>query len=117
MFDCVLPTRNARNGQCFTADGPLVIKQARYARDPAPIEAGCPCYACGSFSRAYVRHLFMAEELLAYRLMTLHNLHFFGGLMRTMREAIERAEFEAFKARFLSRYAVSSRRASLDDGL
>ena len=117
MFDCVLPTRNARNGQCFTADGPLVIKQARYARDPAPIETGCSCDTCARFSRAYVRHLFMAEELLAYRLMTLHNLHFFGGLMRDMRDAIERTGFEAFKARFLSRYVVSSRRASLDDSV
>ena len=112
MFDCVLPTRNARNGQCFTADGPLVIKQARYARDPAPIEAGCPCYGCQRFSRAYVRHLFMAQELLAYRLMTLHNLSFFLGLMRAMRDAIECLAFEAFKARFFARYAVSS---PLDD--
>ncbi|PYM20444.1 MAG: tRNA guanosine(34) transglycosylase Tgt [Candidatus Rokuibacteriota bacterium] len=115
MFDCVLPTRNARNGQCFTADGPLVLKQARYTRDPAPIEEGCPCYGCRRFSRAYLRHLFMARELLAYRLMTLHNLHFFMGLMGAMREAIAAARFEAFKARFFRRYAVSSEPVSLDD--
>jgi queuine tRNA-ribosyltransferase len=108
MFDCVLPTRNARNGQAFTADGPLNIKQARYARDPAPLDAGCACEACRGFSRAYIRHLFMASELLAYRLLTLHNVHFFVALMSAMREAITARAFEPFRARFLSRYAVSS---------
>ena len=81
MFDCVLPTRNARNGQAFTADGPLSIKQARFASDPAPLDGDCACYACRRFSRAYLRHLWMAQELLAYRLLSLHNLHFFGRLM------------------------------------
>jgi queuine tRNA-ribosyltransferase len=108
MFDCVLPTRNARNGQAFTADGPVTIKQARYTRDPEPLEAACPCYACRHYSRAYLRHLFMAEELLAYRLLSLHNLTFFLGLMRSMREAIVAGAFAAFKARFFARYLVSS---------
>jgi queuine tRNA-ribosyltransferase len=108
MFDCVLPTRNARNGQAFTAAGPLTIKQARYTRDPAPLDADCACEACRSFSRAYIRHLFMAGELLAYRLLTLHNVHFFIGLMDAMREAISAGAFEPFRARFLARYAVSS---------
>ena len=108
MFDCVLPTRNARNGQAFTADGPLTIKQARFARDPAPLDDACACYACRHFSRAYVRHLWMAQELLAYRLLSLHNLHFFAGLMGRARQAIAAREFRAFKARFLGRYAVSS---------
>ena len=108
MFDCVLPTRNARNGQAFTADGPLSIKQARFASDPAPLDGDCACYACRRFSRAYLRHLWMAQELLAYRLLSLHNLHFFGRLMAGMREAIAAGAFRAFKARFLSRYAVSS---------
>jgi queuine tRNA-ribosyltransferase len=108
MFDCVLPTRNARNGQCFTAEGPLTIKQARYARDPAPIEEGCACYACRTFSRAYLRHLFMAGELLVYRLLSLHNLHFFLGLMAAMREAVARGDFAGFRARFFAGYAVSS---------
>jgi queuine tRNA-ribosyltransferase len=108
MFDCVLPTRNARNGQCFTADGPLSIKQARYTRDPAPIEANCTCYGCRRFSRAYLRHLFMSAELLAYRLLSLHNVHFFLRLMAEVRAAIEAGEFSAFKTRFLARYAVSS---------
>jgi queuine tRNA-ribosyltransferase len=108
MFDCVLPTRNARNGQAFTADGPVTIKQARYTRDPEPLEAACPCYACRHYARAYLRHLFMAEELLAYRLLSLHNLTFFLGLMRAMREAIATGAFAAFKARFSARYLVSS---------
>jgi queuine tRNA-ribosyltransferase len=107
MFDCVLPTRNARNGGCFTADGPLVIKQARYAADGAPLEEGCPCYACRRFSRAYLRHLFMSSELLAYRLLSLHNVTYFVGLMRAMREAIAAGAFGPFKARFFARYAVS----------
>jgi queuine tRNA-ribosyltransferase len=115
MFDCVLPTRNARNGQCFTADGPLVIKQARYTRDPAPLDERCGCYACRCFSRAYLRHLFMTRELLVYRLLSLHNLHFFLGLMRAMREAIAARGFEAFRARFFARYAVSSAGIALED--
>jgi queuine tRNA-ribosyltransferase len=108
MFDCVLPTRNARNGQCFTWDGPLTIKQARYERDGAPLDPDCACYACRRFSRAYLRHLFMADELLAYRLLSLHNVAFFHALMAAMREAVETGAFEPFRARFLARYAVSS---------
>ena len=108
LFDCVLPTRNARNGQCFTWDGPLTIKQARYARDAAPLDAACACYACQRFSRAYLRHLFMSEELLVYRLLSLHNVHFFLALMAAMRAAIETGAFAPFRARFFDRYAVSS---------
>jgi queuine tRNA-ribosyltransferase len=108
MFDCVLPTRNARNGQGFTADGPLSIKQARFARDPAPLEDGCWCYGCRQFSRAYLRHLWMSRELLAYRVLSLHNLHFFARLMAGIREAIGGGRFQAFRARFFARYAVSS---------
>ena len=108
MFDCVLPTRNARNGQCFTWDGPLTIKQARYERDEAPLAADCACYACRHFSRAYLRHLFMSDELLAYRLLSLHNVHFFQALVGAMRAAIEAGAFAPFRARFFRRYAVSS---------
>jgi queuine tRNA-ribosyltransferase len=108
MFDCVLPTRNARNGQCFTWDGPVTIKHARLARDPAPLDAMCGCYGCRRFSRAYLRHLFLSDELLAYRLLSLHNVHFFVGLVRAMRTAIAEGAFGAFKARFFARYAVSS---------
>jgi queuine tRNA-ribosyltransferase len=108
MFDCVLPTRNARNGQGFTADGPLTLKQARYARDATPLDADCVCYACRGFSRAYLRHLFLSSELLAYRLLSLHNVTFYLRLMREMRSAILQGVLEPFQARFLSRYAVSS---------
>ena len=107
MFDCVLPTRNARNGQAFTPDGPVTLKQARWTRDPAPLQADCPCLACRSFSRAYLRHLFMSEELLVYRLLSLHNLYFFLGLMAAMRAAIAGGAFESFRTRFLARYAVA----------
>jgi queuine tRNA-ribosyltransferase len=114
MFDCVLPTRNARNGQAFTADGPLTLKQARYAKDAAPLDAECACYACRGFSRAYLRHLFMSSELLAYRLLTLHNVTFFLRLVRDMRAAIAAGAFGAFQARFFVRYAVSSNDVSRD---
>jgi queuine tRNA-ribosyltransferase len=107
LFDCVLPTRNARNGQAFTPDGPITLKQSRYAPDPAPLDDACGCATCRRFSRAYLRHLFMAGELLAPRLLTLHNLHFYLALMAGMRAAIAAGEFEAFRARFLARYAVS----------
>ena len=114
LFDCVLPTRNARNGQAFTADGPLTIRNARFARDGAPLDESCPCEACRRFSRAYLRHLFGARELLAYRLLTLHNLTFYLGLMRDMREAIARGAFGRFRSRFLERYGVESLRGSAD---
>src|SRR5207253_8748738 len=114
MFDCVLPTRNARNGQCFTWDGPVTLKQARWTRDPAPLDPDCPCYACRRFSRAYLRHLFMSDELLAYRLLSLHNVHFFIGVVRTMRPATTERAFAAFKSRSFARYEVLSVDASAD---
>jgi queuine tRNA-ribosyltransferase len=108
MFDCVLPTRNARNGQAFTADGPVTLKRARYTKDGAALDPECGCYACRGFSRAYLRHLFMAGELLAYRLLTLHNITFFLRLMREMRAAIVAGAFGPFQTRFFARYAVSA---------
>jgi queuine tRNA-ribosyltransferase len=114
MFDCVLPTRNARNGQAFTADGPLTIKHARFTRDPAPLDATCGCYTCRTFSRAYLRHLFIARELLVFRLLSLHNVYFFVGLMAAMRDAITRGAFAPFRSRFFARYAVSSAEIPLD---
>jgi queuine tRNA-ribosyltransferase len=108
MFDCVLPTRNARNGQAFTADGPVTLKRARYTKDGAALDPECGCYACRGFSRAYLRHLFMARELLAYRLLTLHNITFFLRLMREMRAAIVAGAFGPFQTRFFARYAVSA---------
>jgi queuine tRNA-ribosyltransferase len=108
LFDCVVPTRNARNGQAFTANGPLTISHARHARDPGPLDAECPCETCGRFSRAYLRHLFAARELLAYRLLSLHNLSFYHGLLTSARRAITEGRFSSFRSRFLDRYAVES---------
>jgi queuine tRNA-ribosyltransferase len=108
LFDCVLPTRNARNGQCFTSEGPLVIKQAQHARDSRPLDEGCACYTCRRFSRAYLRHLFVSEELLVYRLLTLHNLHFFLSLMAAMRAAISVGTLGRLRAQFFDRYRVSA---------
>ena len=108
LFDCVLPTRNARNGQAFTADGPLTITHARFTRDAAPLDSECPCEACRRFSRAYLRHLFLARELLAYRLLSLHNLTFYLGLMAAMRRAVADGAFAPFRSRFLDRYGVKS---------
>jgi queuine tRNA-ribosyltransferase len=110
LFDCVLPTRNARNGQAFTSQGPLVIKQAQYARDSRPLDEGCECYTCQRFSRAYLRHLFVSEELLIYRLLTLHNLHFFLSLMAAMRAAIAAGTLGRLRARFFDRYQVAAAR-------
>jgi queuine tRNA-ribosyltransferase len=107
LFDCVLPTRNARNGQCFTADGPLTIKHARFTRDGSPLDGSCTCYTCRRFSRAYLRHLFVSDELLAYRLLSLHNVHFYLGLVAAMRGAIAEGAFGAFRTRFFDRYRVS----------
>jgi queuine tRNA-ribosyltransferase len=88
MFDCVLPTRNARNGQAFVHGGKLNIKQARYAEDPEPLEPGCGCPCCARFERRYLRHLFNVGEMLVFRLITLHNLHHYGALMAGARAAI-----------------------------
>lgn len=104
MFDCVLPTRNARTGTAFTSQGKVVVKNAAYASDFTPLDPECPCYACRQFSRAYLRHLFNAGEILAPRLLTLHNLRFYLGLMGRMREAIQQGGWEAFKQGFLAQY-------------
>jgi queuine tRNA-ribosyltransferase len=98
MFDCVLPTRNARNGQAFVRGGKINIKQARYIDDPLPLEPGCDCPCCARFERRYLRHLYTVGEMLATRLLTLHNLHHFGSLMRGAREAIREGRYEAFAA-------------------
>jgi len=100
LFDCVLPTRNARNGQLFTRTGPLSIKQARFAEDPRPPDPDCGCYTCQRFSRAYLRYLFVAGEMTASTLNTLHNIHFYLDTMRRMREAIMFGSFEKFRQRF-----------------
>lgn len=105
MFDCVLPTRNARNGALFTRHGPLAIKNACYAEDNRPVDESCSCYTCTHFSRAYLRHLFMARELLAYRLNTIHNLNYFTGFMADVRQATEEDRFTEFCRAFLAQIA------------
>ncbi|MFH1006222.1 MAG: tRNA guanosine(34) transglycosylase Tgt [Candidatus Latescibacterota bacterium] len=105
MFDCVVPSRYGRNGTVFTRRGKLVVKNAPYARDFSPIDPECPCPVCQHYSRAYLRHLFQAGEILALRLATLHNIHFFMGMMQEMREAIVNDTFEEWSADFLEAYA------------
>jgi queuine tRNA-ribosyltransferase len=109
LFDCVLPTRNARTGWLFTSRGRLVVKNAAYARDFRPPDPGCDCLACRTVSRAYLRHLFNAGEMLAPRMASIHNLRFYLRLMAGMREAIARGEFQRFRADFLARYGNSRR--------
>jgi queuine tRNA-ribosyltransferase len=104
MFDCVLPTRSGRTGQAFTADGPLNIRNARHAEDPEPIEPGCLCPACNSFSRAYIHHLVKAGEILGAMLMTQHNLWFYQRMMQDLRKAISAQRLQAFAIEFLQRY-------------
>jgi queuine tRNA-ribosyltransferase len=104
MFDCVLPTRHARTGQAFTSGGLLVIRNATHARAPGPLDPGCPCYTCRHFSRAYLRHLFLARELTVYRLLTLHNLTYYLGLMAGLRAAISAGTFAAFRRAVLEAY-------------
>jgi queuine tRNA-ribosyltransferase len=104
MFDCVLPTRSGRTGQAFTADGPINMRNARFAEDTDPIEPGCPCPACTQFERAYVHHLVKSGEILGAMLMTEHNLWFYQRLMQGLREAIAARRLEAFAREFLERY-------------
>ncbi|HEX3112125.1 MAG TPA: tRNA guanosine(34) transglycosylase Tgt, partial [Candidatus Eisenbacteria bacterium] len=108
LFDCVLPTRNARNGMAFTSDGPINIRNAAHARDAAPLDRDCRCEACREFSRAYLRHLHQAGEMLAHRMLTLHNLTFYQTLMREARSAIERSAFDALASAFKARYRERS---------
>jgi queuine tRNA-ribosyltransferase len=104
MFDCVLPTRLARNGTAFAATGALNLKNAEFARDKNPIEQGCACPACQEYTRGYIRHLIKAEEILGLRLITLHNLHFYLDLMRQARAAIENGTFNEFRFNFVANY-------------
>jgi queuine tRNA-ribosyltransferase len=108
MFDCVLPTRSGRTGQAFTADGPLNLRNARFAEDQDPIEPGCPCPACTQFDRAYVHHLVKSGEILGAMLMTQHNLWFYQRMMQALRHAIADRRLGAFATDFLSRYRAKS---------
>ncbi len=103
MFDCVMPTRNARNGTLFTSTGKIVIKNSRYREDRLPIDERCGCYTCRNYSRAYLRHLFSCREILAYHLNTIHNLYFYVNLMKDIREAIENDRYAAFRNDFYGR--------------
>lgn len=107
MFDCVLPTRNGRNACAFTADGPLRMRNARHRRDSAPIESDCDCYTCRRFSRAYIHHLFQAEEMLGPTLLSLHNIAHYCRLMTDIRQAIREQRFDSWRAVRLARWAGS----------
>jgi queuine tRNA-ribosyltransferase len=116
MFDCVLPTRNARNGQALTRSGPLSIKQARWHDDPRPIDPECLCACCaGGYARAYLRHLYLAGEILCLRLLSLHNLHFYGELTAGARLAIESGRYSAWASQTLSLLGAHEARGSQGD--
>ena len=104
LFDCVAPTRMGRNGAVFTAQGRLNIKRAEFRNDARPLDESCDCSACRRFSRAYIRHLFVSDEMLGMRLLSLHNVHFLVSLMRAAREAITNGSVDAWSARWLDRY-------------
>lgn len=108
MFDCVLPTRSGRTGQAFTPDGPINLRNARFAEDQEPIEPSCPCPACTTFSRAYVHHLVKSGEILGAMLMTQHNLWFYQRLMQALRDAVAGQRLQAFRQEFLQRYRRAS---------
>ncbi|GAB4331692.1 MAG: tRNA guanosine(34) transglycosylase Tgt [Calditrichia bacterium] len=104
MFDCVMPTRNARNGTVFTSTGKLTIRNARYKDDFRPMDANCECYACQNFSRAYIRHLFNVNEMFGLRLATIHNIHFYLKLVGNARDAILKGNYVPWKKEFLNRF-------------
>jgi queuine tRNA-ribosyltransferase len=108
IFDCVLPTRVARNGGLFTRGGRLNLRNAKYAADPLPVEPGCDCYCCQHFSRAYLRHLFKAGEILGLHLATVHNLRFMIRLMSEIRSHIAAGTFGVFREQFLATYPLSN---------
>jgi queuine tRNA-ribosyltransferase len=104
MFDCVLPTRNGRNASAFTDEGPIRLRNAIHKRDSRPLESGCPCYTCVHFSRAYLHHLFIADEMLGPTLLSLHNVAFYLRLMHGVRQAIRDQRFDAFRTACLARW-------------
>ncbi|MEZ4639154.1 MAG: tRNA guanosine(34) transglycosylase Tgt [Caldilineaceae bacterium] len=108
FFDCVLPTRIARNGAVLTPQGRLNLRNAEHAEDPQPIQEGCGCYTCRTFSRAYLRHLFKAKEITGLRLATIHNVHFMMQLMAQIRESIATGTFDDFRAAFWEQYTLSN---------
>lgn len=109
MFDCVLPTRVARNGTLYTWQGKISIKRTEYREDSGPLDAECDCYTCKNYSRAYLRHLFLSGEILSARLNTIHNLHFYMTVMRKAREAIEQDSWEQYRDDCLTRFVRSDK--------
>ena len=108
MFDCVVPTRNGRNGQAFTFEGDIQLRNATYKEDLRPIDASCDCYACRNHTRSYIRHLFNTEEILGLRLVSLHNIHFYVKLIELSRKAIAEDRFASFKDEVVSKYNKES---------
>ena len=104
MFDCALPTRIARNGTVFTSQGKITLRNATYKEDPNPIDSECQCYTCKNYSRAYLRHLLLAKEILGARLTTYHNLYFLARLVDKAREAIAEDKFKYFKKNFIQKF-------------
>ena len=115
MFDCVMPTRNARNGNLFTSEGKVTIKQAKYREDERPLDPNCNCNTCQYYSRAYLRHLYQCNEILAMRLNTLHNLHFYLQLMRDSRDAILAGNFSAFRQTRLQQWRSAQQQEAQDE--
>ena len=115
MFDCVMPTRNARNGNLFTSEGKVTIKQAKYREDERPLDPNCNCNTCQHYSRAYLRHLYQCNEILAMRLNTLHNLHFYLQLMRDSRDAILAGSFSAFRQTRAQQWRSSQQQEAQDE--
>ena len=105
FFDCVMPARNARHGKIFTWQGAMNIKNAKYKLDERPIDPECDCPVCRKFSRAYIRHLFAAEEMLGMRLAVMHNLYFYNKLTERIREALDAGEFESFRQEYSEKLA------------
>ena len=107
MFDCVLPTRIARHSCAMTSRGRLILKNKEFERDFTPIDHECDCYTCKNYTRAYIRHLVKAEEILAARLISIHNIHFLENLMKGIREAIKEDRFLEFKEEFYAKYGLN----------
>ena len=107
MFDCVLPTRIARNGTCMTSTGRVVVKNAKYAEDFTPLDPECSCYCCKNYTKAYLRHLFKADEIFGARLATTHNIHFLINMMKDIRQAIKEDRLLDFKEEFFEKYGLN----------
>ncbi|MBG7616794.1 MAG: tRNA guanosine(34) transglycosylase Tgt [Chloroflexi bacterium] len=114
IFDSALPTRVARNGALYTAGGRINITNAAYIKKDGPVEEGCSCYTCRNFSAAYLNHLFRAQELLAYRLATIHNLHFMNNFMKNIKEALGQGNLSAFASSFLGEYRITDQKARIE---